>query len=137
MLGVEAVGVEVVGSLSAATVKALTYPKGKERPVRFGDGDGLYLQIARGGSKSWLFRYTLGGKAREMGLGSFGESRDEVSLAKARILAMEARAKLRARIDPISERQTERQEAARNAADAVERTFRAAAVALVESKQPG
>ena len=39
------------------------------------DGDGLYLQIARGGSKSWIFRYRRhasgAGKQREMGLGGF------------------------------------------------------------------
>ena len=28
------------------------------------DGGGLYLQIAVGGSKSWLFRYKLHGRAR-------------------------------------------------------------------------
>lgn len=38
-------------------------------PGYYGDGDGLWLQIARGGSKSWIFRFTLAGKACEMGLG--------------------------------------------------------------------
>ncbi len=55
--------------------------------MRFGDGDGLYLQVAAGNTKSWLFRYTLRGKAREMGLGPVGEPPDGVPLAKARILA--------------------------------------------------
>jgi hypothetical protein len=57
-----------VGKLSALTVKAIRFPGGKDdRPVRFGDGDGLYLQVAFGDNKSWLLRYTLAGKAREMG----------------------------------------------------------------------
>ncbi len=62
-----------MGKLSAVMVKALRHDPAKgKRPVRFGDGDGLYLQIApgvRGDTKSWLFRYTLHGKSREMGLG--------------------------------------------------------------------
>ena len=35
------------------------------------DGDGLYLQVSPTGSKSWVFRFTLRGQSREMGLGSF------------------------------------------------------------------
>ena len=33
------------------------------------DGDGLYLAISKAGVPSWSFRYMIGGKAREMGLG--------------------------------------------------------------------
>ncbi|MBT5240783.1 MAG: DUF4102 domain-containing protein [Gammaproteobacteria bacterium] len=36
---------------------------------RYADGGGLYLQVGPQGNKSWLFRFTLGGKARQMGLG--------------------------------------------------------------------
>jgi integrase len=126
-----------MGKLSAVMVKALRFPGDKTRPVRFGDGDGLYLQVAPGDTKSWLFRYTLRGKAREMGLGAVGEPPDGVPLAKARILASEARAKLRAATDPIAARQTERVARVRAEAEAAARTFKAAATALVESKQAG
>ncbi len=126
-----------MGKLSAVMVKALRFPGDKTRPVRFGDGDGLYLQVAPGDTKSWLFRYTLHGKAREMGLGAVGELPDGVPLAKARILASEARAKLRAEIDPIAARQTERVARVRAETEAAERTFKAAATALVASKQSG
>src|SRR5262249_31173953 len=34
------------------------------------DGHGLYLQISSAKTKSWIFRYMLNGRAREMGLGS-------------------------------------------------------------------
>jgi len=105
--------------------------------VRFGDGDGLYLQVAPGDTKSWLFRYTLRGKAREMGLGALGELPDGVPLAKARILASEARVKLRAGADPIVARQTERVARVRAEAEAAERTFKAAAMALMDSKRSG
>ena len=44
------------------------------------DGGGLYLQVARAGSRSWVFRFSLGGKRREMGLGPY----PGVSLAAAR-----------------------------------------------------
>lgn len=126
-----------MGKLSAAMVKSLRCPPAKTRPVRFGDGDGLYLQVAPGDTKSWLFRYTLHGKAREMGLGPYGDPPDGVSLGEARDLAREARAKLRASIDPIDARRTERKARVRAQAEAAERTFRAAAAALIESKKAG
>ncbi|MBC7136543.1 MAG: DUF4102 domain-containing protein, partial [Oceanibaculum nanhaiense] len=31
-------------------------------PGIYPDGDGLYLQVARTGSKSWIFRYRLNGR---------------------------------------------------------------------------
>ncbi|MGP1678890.1 MAG: Arm DNA-binding domain-containing protein, partial [Burkholderiales bacterium] len=61
--------------------------KSKKTPGYYCDGGGLYLQIAKGGSKSWIFRYTLKGKTREMGLGSL----NAVTLAQARDKARELR----------------------------------------------
>ncbi len=137
VLGVGTLGVGLMGKLSAVMIKALRFPADKTRPVRFGDGEGLYLQVAPGDTKSWLFRYTLNGKAREMGLGAVGDASDGVPLAKARILAGEARAKLRDGTDPIGNRQAERQAKLRAELEAAERTFKAAAVALVAGKQAG
>src|SRR5688572_9556112 len=127
----------MAGTLTAAAVRAARQPGGKARPVRFGDGGGLYLQVAAGNTKSWLFRYTLAGKAREMGLGPVGETPAGVPLAKARLLAADARALLRAGRDPIEERRAADATRRRAEADAAARTFRAAAVALVKSKRPG
>jgi hypothetical protein len=45
---------------------AVTRIKGKGR---FADGGGLYLQVTDNGTKSWLFRFMLNGRARVMGLG--------------------------------------------------------------------
>lgn len=126
-----------MGKLSAVMVKSLRFPSNKARPVRFGDGDGLYLQVAPGDTKSWLFRYTLNGKAREMGLGAVGDAPDGVPLAKARILASEARAKLRSGTDPIGDRQAEREAKAKAEVEATERTFKTATAALLESKRAG
>ena len=54
-------------------------------PGMHGDGSGLYLNIASGGTKSWILRVTVKGekKSREIGLGGF----DVLSLAGARINA--------------------------------------------------
>ena len=50
---------------------------------RHGDGNGLYLFVARGGSKSWVQRVVIHGKRRDIGLGGF----PQVSLADARLVA--------------------------------------------------
>jgi hypothetical protein len=92
---------------------------------------------AHGDTKSWLFRFTRRGKAREIGLGAVGEPPDGVPLAKARILAGEARAELQTMVDPIAERPAGRAAQARTEAEAIERRFKAAAIALVESKKAG
>lgn len=64
------------------------------------DGRGLYLQVAPGRSKSWLLRYTLRGRTREMGLGSFLD----FGVARARERAQQARDLLAQGIDPIDHR---------------------------------
>lgn len=64
------------------------------------DGGGLYLQVTATGAKSWIFRYRLGAKRPEMGLGSTLA----LSLAQARESASNARrARLEGR-DPMAER---------------------------------
>ena len=40
------------------------------KPGRHADGGNLYLKIAKGGSKSWVFLYARDGKQTEIGLGS-------------------------------------------------------------------
>ena len=69
-----------------------------------GDGAGLWLQISATGSKSWIFRYTLSGKAREMGLGPL----HTVSLAGARTKARECRQKIIDGLNPLDERKQKR-----------------------------
>lgn len=127
-----------MGKLSAAGVRAARHDPTKGiRPVRFGDGDGLYLQVAVGNTKSWLFRYTLCGKAREMGLGPAGEKPPALPLAKARLMAAENRGMLREGRDPLGERAAARVARSRAETDAAERTFRATARALMDSKRSG
>ncbi|NDZ12695.1 integrase [Variovorax sp. WS11] len=69
-------------------------------PGYYLDGRGLYLQVAPGGSRSWLLRYTIRGKTREMGLGSLLD----FGLARARDRAQQARDLLAQGIDPIDHR---------------------------------
>jgi hypothetical protein len=61
------------------------------------DGAGLYLQIRPGGARSWIYRFTLDGRTRDMGLGALAD----VSLIKAREKAGAARALIDDGIDPI------------------------------------
>lgn len=67
-------------------------------------GKGLYLQITSSGARSYLLRYRLHGRSREMGLGSF----DLVGLAEAREAATEYRKLVKQGIDPIDHRNRER-----------------------------
>jgi integrase len=53
----------------------------------YGDGGGLFLQVSPGGSKSWVFRYKVDGRLREMGLGPL----HTIGLGKARQKALEYR----------------------------------------------
>ena len=69
------------------------------------DAEGLYFQISKAGSTSWLFRYKRDGKVRDMGLGSY----PTVTLAKARLLAGDQRRVLAAGADPLAARDAERE----------------------------
>jgi integrase len=75
---------------------ALTVTRAKERGT-YGDGGGLYLQVARGGTKSWILRYKRAGKTRHLGLGPLAV----VSLREARERAINARRLLLDGHDPI------------------------------------
>ncbi|WP_322881693.1 tyrosine-type recombinase/integrase [Pandoraea sputorum] len=84
-----------INKLSALQVNRLS------KPGLYGDGAGLYLQITKGGVKSWLFRYMRNGRARGMGLGPV----HTVSLSDARIKALEVRKQLLEGIDPLDAKQ--------------------------------
>lgn len=83
-----------------------------EEPGLYHDGGGLYFQISPSGTKSWLFRYRLHGRVREMGLGSFLD----FSLAEARERARLQRHLVADKIDPIDKRDA-RNKAAKAVAD--------------------
>ena len=69
-------------------------------PAMLADGNNLYLQVTAAGDKTWIFRYKLNGRRRDMGLGGASV----VTLADAREKAQEARKLAAAGIDPIEAR---------------------------------
>jgi hypothetical protein len=71
----------MVGRLNALAVSRAN------KPGFHGDGGGPYLQVTRSGACTWVYRFMLHGRAREMGLGSLRD----VSLAEARKRAAECR----------------------------------------------
>ena len=73
------------------------------KPGMHGDGGGLYLKVTISGTKSWIYRFQLSGKRREMGLGAA----DVIGLARARQLATECREKVANGKDPIELRDVE------------------------------
>lgn len=103
----------------------------KKTPGRFGDGGGLYLQIARDGSRSWIFRFMLNGRAREMGLGAT----HTFSLAEAREKAHACRKSVKDGIDPIETRKADRASAKLEAARAM--TFDACAETYISTHEAG
>ena len=66
-----------IGRMTALKIARIT------APGMYSDGGGLYLQIANSGAKSWIYRFMLRGKARQMGLGSISA----ISLLDARTKA--------------------------------------------------
>ena len=73
-------------------------------PGYYADGGNLYLRIAPGGSKGWMFRFAIAGRTRDAGLGSY----PAVSLVKARQKAERHRHLVGAGVDPIEARRKER-----------------------------
>lgn len=90
---------------------------------------GLALQIAPGGSKSWVLRVMVGGRRREMGLGGF----PDVTLAGAREAARAARSKIKLGIDPIDEARATR--SALVASRAKDVTFQQCALDYLQSQE--
>ena len=95
------------------------------------DGAGLYLQVSAKGVRSWVYRYMLNGTPRYMGLGPL----HTVTLADARIKALEARQLRLAGVDPIKARHDTVTEARLEAARSI--TFKDAAEAYMEAHKVG
>lgn len=73
-------------------------------PGTYEDGEGLRLVVKASGKKSWVLRFQLAGKRREMGLGGF----PDVKLKEARSKAIDQRKLLQQKIDPLTERDATR-----------------------------
>jgi integrase len=95
------------------------------------DGDGLYLQVGTPGARSWVYRFTLNGKERYLGLGSAAD----VPLKRARELASDARRMRAEGVDPIEHRRERRAAERVEAAKAV--TFKDVATQFIASHEVG
>ncbi len=65
------------------------------------DGDGLTFTLSTKGTAAWVLRYRFGGKPRELTIGRYPEN----TLARARELATEARARIQQGVDVAREKQ--------------------------------
>ena len=101
-----------MGRLTTARAKALSEPGMYHADVT------LYLNIARGGSKSWIQRLTIEGKRRDIGLGPF----PVIGLAEARRRAFANRVAVAEGRDPLADKRRTKAPTFREAA---ERTFEA------------
>lgn len=87
-----------MGKLNPKQVENLT------EPGTYEDGDGLRLVVKTTGRKSWVLRFQLAGRRREMGLGAY----PEVSLKHARLETSAMRRHLIDGVDPLAARDLER-----------------------------
>lgn len=87
-----------MGKLTTKQIENLT------EPGTYEDGDGLRLVVKASGKKSWVLRFQLAGKRREMGLGGY----PDVKLKDARSEAVTQRQLLQKKIDPLAEREATR-----------------------------
>lgn len=97
----------------------------------YADSGNLYLRIGKSGAKSWVFRYSLGGRRRDMGIGTCAL----VTLTEARDVAINLRRRLREGIDPIDQRRRARAAATTDQANGV--TFADAAMRYVKAHRAG
>lgn len=104
-------------------------------PGTYEDGDGLRLVVKATGRKSWVMRYQLNGKRREMGLGGF----PDIGLKAARQAAADQRKLLTAGADPMATRDAEREalRSSQMAAAAKAVTFKKVATDYISAHRAG
>jgi integrase len=113
------------------TLNRLTALKVEKAKIKglYADGGGLYLRVADGGSKGWVFRYAANGRLRDHGLGAL----HTVSLAEAREAALQCRKLRHQGVDPIEHRRASL--AAVKASEAKASTFAECAVAYMAAHE--
>ena len=75
---------KLTNKLTVSKARALT------KPGRHSDGNGLYLQVRKSGSKYWIFMAKKNGKRAEIGIGAY----DDFTLVQAREAAQKLRTKV-------------------------------------------
>jgi len=79
------------------------------KPLAKTDGDGLTFTLSASGTASWVLRYRLGGKQRELTLGRY----PDVTIAAARKLATEKRVEVQQGVDVARKKQKAKLDTAR------------------------
>lgn len=109
------------------------------KPGMLSDGQGLYLYVKEGGAKSWIFRYQLNRRRREMGLGSL----TGLPLLAARAEAARLKTLTACGIDPLDQKkhalaeQRQAQEAETRSAVLDGATFQAVAERYLALREDG
>jgi integrase len=101
--------------------------KRAKRPGFYSDGGGLYLLVSKTGARSWVFRFSLNGKAYMQGIGS--AAANGVTLAQARDMAAAKQGELAAGRVPMGKREARRIERAK----AAPKTFRQCAADYIKA----
>lgn len=70
-------------------------------PIAKADGAGLTFTLSAKGTATWVLRYRIGGKAKELTLGRY----PDMALSKARVIAAERRVAIQTGIDVAAEKQ--------------------------------
>ena len=113
-----------MGKLTAKLVENLSVAG------KYEDGEGLRLVVKDNGRKSWVLRFQIEGKRREMGLGGF----PSVGLKEARIKASALRAQTLEGIDPLAIAQKAKQELSN--AKQSSRTFKTLCSDYIDAHRP-
>ena len=92
------------------------------------DGNGLTLRVGANGKGSWVLRYTLAGKAANLGLGSY----PGVGLKQARALAADKRGEIAEGVKPTTIKETAPVTVSRPATP----TFQEVAEEVIELRRP-
>src|SRR5215469_2056956 len=100
-LGLKADGVSKFMLIKKLTDRAIA---SKVKPGLYGDGGNLFLRVAAGGSKSWVYRYWYNERRHALGLGAY----PQVSLKEARDLADDERRLRRTGDDPATVKRAKR-----------------------------
>jgi integrase len=121
-----------INRLTARQVETAKLSADQDRRM-LADGGNLYLQITRkaggGFNRSWIFRYEVDGRRRDLGLGPL----DTFSLSEARDKARALRQQIHGGVDPLAAREQER--ATQKAGRARALTFRECAMRYIEAHE--
>ena len=113
--------------LTEAECKNATCPPDKKQ-AWFADSGGMFLQVSPAGSKRWFLKYRVGGKEKQLALGSY----PDVSLKSARLARDAAKLQKSEGTDPVQARKLNKLKASRNSGD----TFKAIALEWFSKQAP-